>query len=226
MPSSLDMAVPASETSAKAGILATIRNRIVSGTLPMGSRISDRDIALELGVSRTPVREALVQLQAEGLVEMRPQSGTFVFNMTAPEIRQLCATRAILEAGAIRMPRSVASVMSLRALIDRAEDALHAGELARCDAQDCDFHEALVAASGNVYLVRCYRWIADRLRALRQRMPHERSRIARAIVQHRRIVDLLAAAEVEQAGRELELHVGNVERLLTAIGPAHKTGNS
>jgi DNA-binding GntR family transcriptional regulator len=222
MPSSLDMAVPASETSAKAGILATIRNRIVSGTLPMGSRISDRDIALELGVSRTPVREALVQLQAEGLVEMRPQSGTFVFNVTAPEIRQLCATRAILEAGAIRMPRSVASVMSLRALIDRAEDALRAGELVRCDALDCDFHEALVAASGNVYLVRCYRGIADRLRALRQRMPHDRSRIARAIAQHRRIVNLLAMPDVEQAARELDLHVGNVERILTAIGPVRQ----
>jgi DNA-binding GntR family transcriptional regulator len=218
MPEARDTAAQAPLIPAKTAVLPTIRGRIASGVMPMGSRISDRDIARELGVSRTPVREALVQLQSEGLVEMRPQSGTFVFNMNAAEIRQLCATRAVLEAGAICMPRAPASVTSLQALIDRAEDAFHMGELARCDALDCDFHEALVAASGNVFLIRCYRGIADRLRALRQRLPHERSRIARAIAQHRRIVDLLAQAEVEQAARELELHVGNVERMLTAIG--------
>ncbi|MGD9920224.1 MAG: GntR family transcriptional regulator [Pseudorhodoplanes sp.] len=218
MPAAHDMTAAAWEPPAKAGILATIRRRIASGILPMGSRISDRDIALELGVSRTPVREALVQLQAEGLVEMRPQSGTFVFNMTAPEIRQLCATRAILEVGEIRLPRSKESVQSLRERIDGAENALRAGDLARCDALDCDFHEALVAASGNGYLVRCYRGVADRLRALRQRLPRERGRIARAIAQHRRIVDLLDAAEVERAARELEQHVDNVERMLTALG--------
>jgi DNA-binding GntR family transcriptional regulator len=213
MPAAPDSA-PATE--AIDGILTTIRSRIASGELAMGARISNCRIARELGVGSAPVREALIQLQAEGLVEVNPESGIFVFDMTVPEMRQLCAARVALEVGAIRASRTAASVRSLRILVDQAEDALHAGELLRCHQLDSEFHESLVAASGNVYMIRCYRGIADRLRALRQRLPFERVGIA--IAQHRQILDLLAAGEPARAAQALENHIGNVERSLTVTG--------
>lgn len=206
------------ESSGGAGIIEAIRNHIASGKLPMGARIPHREIAAVLGVSGTQVCQALSQLQTEGLVEIRPQSGAFVFDMSVLEMRQLCAARMALEAGAIRATRTAASVRLLRALVDRAEDALHAGELSRCCDLDSDFHEALVAASGNVYMIRCYRGISDRLRALRQLLPRER--IGIAIAKHRQIIDLLAAAEPAQAAKALEEHIGNVERSLTVAGSA------
>jgi DNA-binding GntR family transcriptional regulator len=209
-----------SEPPSKAIVAAEIRSRITTGRLALGARISDKQLAAELGVSRTPVREALVQLQTEGLVVMRPQSGTFVVDLTVEDVRQICATRAILEAGALRLAAEAASadlMGRLGLLVGRAAIALGDGDLVLCDELDCQFHEGIVAASANGYLIRAYSEISDKLRAMRQRLPRERGRMARAIAQHRHIVDLWAAGRVEQAAAELSSHVGNVARLLTAI---------
>jgi len=209
------------ELPSKAIVAAEIRSRITNGRLPLGARISDKKLAAELGVSRTPVREALVQLQSEGLVVMRPQSGTFVFDLTIEEVRDICATRAILEAGAIRLAADAGSADSmarLSLLVGRAAIALDDGDLMLCDELDCQFHEGIVAASANAYLIRAYSGISDRLRALRHRLPRERERMARAIAQHRHIIDLWAAGRLDQATMEIGSHVLNVARLLTAIG--------
>ena len=179
---------------------------------------SDKQLAAELDVSRTPVREALVQLQSEGLVVMRPQSGTFVVDLTIEDVRQICATRAILEAGALRLAAATGSadpIGRLGLLVGRAAIALDDGNLVLCDELDCQFHEGIVAASANGYLIRAYRGISDKLRALRHRLPREPGRMARAIAQHRHIIDLWAAGRLDQATEEISSHVLNVARLLT-----------
>jgi DNA-binding GntR family transcriptional regulator len=208
-----------SGTSSQRTLAAEVRSRITSGRLPLGSRISDKQLAAELNVSRTPVREALVQLQTEGLVVMRPQSGTFVFDLTVDDVREICATRAILEAGALRLAADAKAadlIGSLSLVVGRAAIALDDGDLTLCDELDCRFHEGLVAASGNGYLVRAYCGISDKLRALRHRLPREQARMALAIAQHRHIIDLWSAGRVDQAIVEIGAHVTNVVRLLTA----------
>lgn len=218
--------MPAASDSTPAtvdGILATIRDRIVSGELPMGARISGRQIARELGVGPVPLREALVQLQAEGLIETDAECDAFVFDLTAKEMRQLCAARIALEVGATRASRTVASARLLRSIIERAEDAFYAGELARCHELDAEFHEALVAASGNLYMIRYYRVITGRLRVLRQHLPFQRLGIA--IAQHREIVDMLAADESARAVQALEVHVGQVEHYLAIADLARRQQN-
>jgi DNA-binding GntR family transcriptional regulator len=105
---------------------------------------------------------------------------------------------------------------SLSLLVGRAAIALDDGDLALCDELDCRFHEGLVAASGNSYLVRAYSGISDKLRALRHRLPREPQRMARAIAQHRYIIDLWSAGRIDQATVEIGSHVTNVVRLLTA----------
>ena len=209
------------EPPSKAIVATEIRSRITTGRLPLGARISDKKIAGELNVSRTPVREALVQLQSDGLVVMRPQSGTFVFDLTIEDVCDICATRAILEAGAIRLAADAGSadlMARLGLLVGRAAIALDDGDLVLCDELDCQFHEGIVAASANAYLIRAYSGISDRLRALRHRLPRERDRMARAIAQHRHIIDLWAAGRLDRATTEISSHVLNVARLLTAIG--------
>jgi len=199
-------------------VATEVRSRITTGRLALGARISDKQLAAELNVSRTPVREALVQLQTEGLVVMRPQSGTFVVDLTSEDVRQICATRAILEAGALRLAAAIGSpdVMGrLGLLVGRAAIALDDGDLALCDEVDCQFHEGIVAASANGYLIRAYSEISDKLRALRHRLPREPGRMERAIAQHRHIIDLWAAGRVDLAAAEISAHVGNVARTLT-----------
>jgi DNA-binding GntR family transcriptional regulator len=215
---------PSTAPPAKSGIADEIRHRITTGRLPFGARISDKALAAELAVSRTPVREALVELQSEGLVVMRPQSGTFVFDLTVEEVRDICATRAILEAGALRLAAQTGSadlVARLGLLVGRAAIALDDGDLAHCDELDCQFHEGIVAASANPFLIRAYSGIAHRLRALRHRLPRERNRMARAIVQHRHIIDLWAAGRLEQAVTEIGAHMLNVAQLLTTMRGDH-----
>jgi DNA-binding GntR family transcriptional regulator len=204
----------------KTVIAGEIRSRITAGRLALGARISDKQLAAELEVSRTPVREALLQLQTEGLVVMRPQSGTFVLDLTIEEVHEICAARAILESGAIRLAAEAGAadlIGRLGLLVGRAAIALGDGDLAQCDELDCQFHEGIVAASRNSYLTRAYSGISDKLRALRHRLPREHDRMARAIAQHRHIIDLWAAGRVDQAIAEISSHVVNVARLLTTV---------
>lgn len=203
----------------KAAVAAHVRSQIRNGKIALGSRISDKRIALELGVSRTPVREALLLLESESLVTLRPQSGTFVIDLGAKDIHEICAARVVIETGCLSAAGEHAKspAAKLRLLVARASAALADGNLAQCDRLDTEFHETLVAMSGNGFLIKAYAGISDILCALRWRMPRNRERIARAINQHRRIVDLLAAGRMDAAVAELSAHVNNVERLLNAI---------
>ncbi len=216
---------PADGGKSPTGAIAQeLRRRITSGEWPLGSRISDKQIASELDVSRTPVREALVMLQAEGLVVTRPQSGTFVVDLTVHDIRQICATRSVLETGALRIAAAEGSddVLSrLGLIVSRASVALADGDFRGCDELDCQFHEALVAGSNNAYLEKAYSALSDRLRALRHRLPPEHDRMARALAQHRRILDFWTLGRIDDAVAELGMHVGNVGQLLTAGKSVH-----
>jgi DNA-binding GntR family transcriptional regulator len=144
-------------------------------------------------------------------------------DLTIEDVGEICAMRAILEAGAIRLAaeKGSAELMGrLGLLVGRAAIALGDGDLALCDELDCQFHEGIVEASANSYLIQAYSGISDKLRALRHRLSREPSRMARAIAQHRHIVDLWAAGRVDQATVEISSHVSNVARLLAAIQSA------
>jgi DNA-binding GntR family transcriptional regulator len=101
-------------------------------------------------------------------------------------------------------------------ILSRASVALADRDYAGCDELDCEFHEALVAGSGNAYLEKAYSALSDRLRALRHRLPYEHDRMARALAQHRRIIDFWTLGRIDDAVSELAMHVGNVGQLLTA----------
>src|SRR5688572_28849988 len=80
-----------------------IREGITSGAYPLGAPLFEKVLAEEFGISKTPVREALVQLQREGLVVVVPHSGTFVFELADNEVTELCELRLILETNAVQL---------------------------------------------------------------------------------------------------------------------------
>ena len=82
-------------------VITQIRELIVSGRLVLGEQLSESALAEQLGVSRTPVREAFLRLETERLVEVRPQRGTFVFQYGVAELRDICELREVLETGAL-----------------------------------------------------------------------------------------------------------------------------
>lgn len=210
-----DVSIPA-----KIRLVDGIREQIVTGLLPLGARLSDKDIATEMNVSRTPVREALLQLQSEGLIIVRPRSGTFVFDVSEADLSQICEMRSLFETGALKMAAAVnptSLVGTLTFPVAEAALALEAKDYERCEALDTIFHETLIALSANKYLVESYRTISTKVRALRSRLPQNHARIEGAIAQHRRIIDLVAVGKAEAASAEIASHVRNVRTQLLSV---------
>jgi DNA-binding GntR family transcriptional regulator len=203
--------------STPAHIASQLREHIASGVLPPGTPLSDKALAEQLKISRTPVREALLQLRSEGLVVARPQSGTFVFDPDEKEIAEICQVRGILEAGALavvteeQLPSLKAA---LAANVAEAAAALRRRDYAACDALDAAFHETIVALCGNDLLVQTYRGISNKVRALRNRMPRAHERFAHAVREHNEISRMICRGDVAAAAQELARHVRKVEGLL------------
>lgn len=204
---------------APAAIASELREHIASGVLPPGTPLSDKALAGQLKISRTPVREALLQLRSEGLVVVRPQSGTFVFDPDATEVAEICQVRGILEAGALAVvteARLPALAAALAANVTGAAAALRRRDHATCDALDTAFHETIVALCGNDLLVQTYRGISNRVRALRNRMPRAHVRYAQAVQEHREISRMISRGDVSGAADRLGEHVRKVEKRLLA----------
>src|SRR6478736_4577574 len=129
----------AAQLSTPSHIASQLREHIATGVLPPGTPLSDKALAEGLKVSRTPVREALLQLRSEGLVVARPQSGTFVFDPSDQEVAEICQVRGILEAGALAVVREQqlpALKAALAANVAEAAAALKKRDHAACDALD------------------------------------------------------------------------------------------
>lgn len=153
-----------------------IRLRIVRGVFQLGEPLSEIALATELNVSKTPVREALMRLKGEGLVEVHPQRGTFVFAMTPDQVRKLSELRAILECAAMRLAleqNGPALVKAWTPIIAAMRAALDRFDAERYRRLDGEFHRALFALADNDYLLQAFNTIAFRVQALRSRLSRD-----------------------------------------------------
>jgi DNA-binding GntR family transcriptional regulator len=139
----------------RAHVVKMLSAGILSGKYKPGDRLNESQIARELNISRIPVREALSQLQEQGLVQNRERRGMFVTNIGAEEVLQISSLRLILETEALRLaktrmtPQILAQLETLLAQMDDWN-----GTLLEAAALDLEFHRVLWKASGNPYLER------------------------------------------------------------------------
>lgn len=196
-----------------------IRDAIVDGQLRLGAQVSEAQLAQQLGVSKTPVREALLRLKGEGLVQIHPQRGTFVFRLEPDEVAQLCRYRAMVETAALReaiasnAPALLAQMMRCVVQMKAAEKARDLKALARIDM---DFHGQFLTFSPNGYLKSGYDVIRSQLTALRYRSP-----IANAVQSHQVLVDAVSIGDADAACILLAAHVlENEPRYRVACGVA------
>ena len=194
-----------------------IRDAIVGGELKLGEQMSEAQLAARMGISKTPVREALLRLQGDGLVEIHPQRGSFVFRLDAAQVGQLCRYRSMIECAALReamaeRPRELLDAMAARvAAMRKAERARDLTALARIDM---DFHWQFLAHCPNPYLAEGYGLVRWQLTALRYRSP-----IANAVGSHQVLVDAVEAGDAERAVALLHGHVlENEPRYIAANG--------
>jgi DNA-binding GntR family transcriptional regulator len=182
-----------------------IREAIVSGELKLGEQVSEAQLAQSMGISKTPVREALLRLKIERLVEIHPQRGTFVFRLGPDEVGQMCRFRAMVETHALREAAAHDREELLRELqrcLDEMKEAEDAGDVARLSRIDMDFHRQFLMCCPNDYLQASYNLIRYQLIALRFRAP-----IENAIDSHQVLVDAIARGDIDGACELLQTHV-------------------
>ena len=150
--------------------LEHLRESIVDGSLKMGEVLSERRISEELGVSKSPVREALAQLRDEGLVSIEPQKGARVFSLSEPEVSQICDFRQAIESAAfeLALARDRAGLASeMRRVVSEMEQAREQGNEKSYLALDTSFHHLIFTHSGNDYLTASYSRYIGKIAALR-----------------------------------------------------------
>ena len=150
--------------------LEHLRDQIIDGTLKMDQALSERGISEELGVSKSPVREALAQLRDEGLVIIEPQKGARVFTLCEEEVRQICDFRESIEAAAFelalkRNPDALADDMDR--VVAQMTAAQKRGDMKEYLSLDTAFHQLIFVHSGNDYLRASYDRFLGKIAALR-----------------------------------------------------------
>lgn len=187
-----------------------IRARIVSGEFELGEALSETALAVKLGVSKTPIREAFLRLKTEGLVDIQPQRGTFVFDMTAEEVRALSELREVLEIAAARLAirrRAKPLADALDDVIAGMRDALKHGNPLEYRTLDGIFHQRIIEHAGNAFLQASYDMIAFRVQALRNRLSLDPVLNTGSFREHRQFAALVRAGEIYRASTRLSDHI-------------------
>lgn len=146
-----------------------LRDEIISGQRPSGSKLVERDLAAELGVSRVPIRDALRALVTEGLVTPRPRTWAVVRTFTPADVEDLHEIRTAFEVLAFRLAaqrHTPDGLARLRADLDRQLDAARAGDAVEARRAAADFHESVTALAGNALLSEIERLLHSRMRWL------------------------------------------------------------
>jgi DNA-binding GntR family transcriptional regulator len=188
-------------------IHALLRDRIVAGTFPPGSRLQDVQVAGELRVSRTPVREALLRLAREGLVESDPNRGFFVAQLSRKEILEIYPIVWALECLALNSSKPPAPPQQIQALRQiNAEIAAAPADALRCQELDMRWHQTLVEPSGNQHLIDSLAGFKQLVRRYESVYMQDSSLVRGSIRDHNDILEALANKSTKLAGRLLEKH--------------------
>jgi DNA-binding GntR family transcriptional regulator len=207
-------AEPSSDSPQRGGraadIRATLQDEIESGKLGPGAALDERALATRFDVSRTPVREALQQLAARGLVRIAPRQGVFVSRLSVNRVRAMLEYIGELE--------SLAAKLSARRLDDEVRQALDAavaqcaeaaehGGSAEYAVANTVFHEAVYAGCRNEYLAEQIRQARRLIQRYRVRDFQTKAQIATSLEDHRRIAQAIQAGDETLAARTMLLHV-------------------
>ena len=153
-PTAIDADKSLDTRTLKEQVVRLLRTAILSGKISAGGRLNESQLARELGVSRVPIREALQQLEQQGLVVNVPRRGKFVISLSDEEIQKINSLRLILEAEALRLCRAKINAEGIATLNDLNEKMQKAGGLPEIEAAalDLEFHRTIWRYSGNEYL--------------------------------------------------------------------------
>jgi len=190
-----------------------LRSAIVDGRLQPGDRLKEVELAAQLGVSRGPVREALRQLEHEGLVASLPYRATEVLGVSQEEIAEvLVPIRLTIESFAFRKALPLLSDVdfeALRQLVARMRQAASRGDLDELAEDDVRFHELVIGRSEQPHCLQIWRSIEPRVRTYFRRDASAHSRADEVADEHDELLQALRRRDEPQLLATLERHIGN-----------------
>jgi DNA-binding GntR family transcriptional regulator len=215
-------AIGESHRSLSASIAAQIRDDILSGRYVPHQRLVESELARQFGVSRVPVREALLSLEPLGLIENIPRRGARVARISAEQVEDLFAVRAALEVLAARLAsrrRDRQAVLALEDVLKHGQFAASEGRLDDLPALNLRFHSLIIDAAKNEYVAYAIAPLVERIEMVYAQ--HVTKRASGSWAEHGVILRAIVAGDEERAGRLAAAHLENAKSAFVLAQPAH-----
>lgn len=198
-------------------VVHQLRIAIVSGEMPPGTVCSVPSLARTLGISTTPIREALLQLTSDGLLQPMRNRGFRVVDPSLDELRGIFEVRTQLEASAFRklVRMGAGDLSKLQMLADSIAESVETGDVPRYLAADRAFHAELLALAGNEVLTDIVLRLRDRMRLYGIRSPHGLARQKLSVPEHYRIIDVIKQGLEDEAEALMTGHIMAWEPIFT-----------
>jgi len=193
-----------------------LREKILKGTLKPGERLMEIHLAEELGVSRTPIREAIRMLELEGLVKMVPRKGAQVARISKGDLQDVLEVRKALDALAIelaceRITRE--EIFKLKDAEKKFEESLESGDTTQMAEADVEFHDVIHTASKNKRLKTMISNLAERIYRYRFEYIKQQSDGGKTLIEeHKAIIKCIEDRDTERAIKSVQIHIDNQEK--------------
>ncbi len=191
---------------------AALKNVIVSMDIYRSRhdiRLDERQLAQDFGISRTPVREAMAQLEREGFVRSVPRRGVYIVRKTKKEVIELITAWAALESMAARLITENAidaDIASLRRMFGTFENGQILAHLDEYSEVNIEFHQSIIRMSGNSVLIQMAENLFTHMRMIRRKTIVEKDRALKSIRDHMNIIEALEARDTERAEHLVRTH--------------------
>ncbi|AEE90298.1 Transcriptional regulator, GntR family [Tepidanaerobacter acetatoxydans Re1] len=195
-------------------VFAAMREAILSGKLKPGERLMEVQLAEEMGVSRTPVREAIRKLELEGLVVMVPRKGAYVAGLTLKDVAEVFEIRSSLEglAAALAADRITdEEVEALDNILKEISEAVGKGDIDKVIKKDGEFHQILFSASRNNRLAQMINNLKEQIDRFRVQSFSNPVRLKSVLSEHKEILDAIKQGNIENAEKLAKEHIYKVE---------------
>ncbi|MBB5043967.1 DNA-binding GntR family transcriptional regulator [Shinella fusca] len=212
---------PIRRTALHDTLVNRLRDMIIEGHLSPGTRLNEGQLGQMLGVSRTPLREAIKYLASEGLVELVPSRGAVVKRFGAKDVQDMLLVLGTLEELAAKLACAIASeegIAEIRGLHDRMVQHYKAGDRLEYYKLNQNIHTAIVALSGNAPLAEIHAMLQTRLKRIRFIGHEGPEKWAAAVAEHEEMIEALEARDQQRLAAVLGRHLTNAwERVRGAI---------
>lgn len=193
-------------------VFKNIRDAIIKGTLKPGERLMETDLADKMGVSRTPVREALRKLELEGFIDIIPRKGAVVKEITSKEIEDVLQVRSVLEALAAREACKKISNEQKKELLkvrNEFEEAVKDKDVDLMAQKDVEFHDVIFEASENEKLAQILSNLRVQIYRYRVTYLYSEKYLDTIVKEHKKISDAIVNNDIEKAEQISMMHIDN-----------------